>query len=79
MNSRETFPLPWRDVDLPFDGGGYDRIAYLIVAANDDEVGIMKDLRSAQIVCATNNLDIFAENQACNEKPELASASPLRG
>jgi hypothetical protein len=79
MNSRETFPLPWRHVDLPFDGGGYDRIAYLIVAANDDEVGIMKDLRSAQIVCATNNLDIFAESQACNEKPELASASPSEG
>jgi hypothetical protein len=60
---------------LPFDGGGYDRIAYLIVATNDDEVGIVKDLRTAQIVCATNNLDIFAENQARNAKPQPASVS----
>jgi hypothetical protein len=64
LRNLETFSLPWRYVDLPFDGGGYDRIAYLIVAANDDEVGIVKDLRTAQIVCATNSLDVFAENPA---------------
>jgi hypothetical protein len=27
-----------------FDGGGYDRIAYLIVATDDDEVGIVKKI-----------------------------------
>jgi hypothetical protein len=57
MDSRETFPLPWRYVLLPFDGGGYNRVAYLIVAANDVEIGILSDLRTVQIVCASNNVD----------------------
>jgi hypothetical protein len=57
MDSRETFPLPWRYVDLPFDGGGYNRIAYLIIAANGIEVCILRNLRTAQIVCVPNNLD----------------------
>jgi hypothetical protein len=37
VDLRETFPLPWRYVPLPFDGGGFTRFAYLIVAANDVE------------------------------------------
>jgi hypothetical protein len=68
MDSREAFPLPWRYVLLPFDGGGYNRVAYLIVAADDVEVGVLSDLRTAQIVCATNNLDIFAESTAPQRK-----------
>jgi hypothetical protein len=57
VNSRETFPLPWRYVLLPSGSGGYNRVAYLILAANGVEVCILSDLRTAQIVSAPNNPD----------------------
>jgi hypothetical protein len=55
MDNSKTFPLPWCYVLLPFDGGGYNRVAYLIIAANGVEVCIVSDLRAAQIVCAAND------------------------
>jgi hypothetical protein len=42
---------------LPSGNGGYNRVAYLILAANGVEACILSDLRTAQIVSAPNNRD----------------------
>ena len=53
----EALPLPWRHVPLPFDDGGMNRVAYLIIAANNVEVCIVSDRSIAEFVCATSDLE----------------------
>ena len=50
----EEHPLPWRHVPLPFDGGGVNRLTYLIIAANDVEICCLSDQRTAQFICAAS-------------------------
>jgi hypothetical protein len=55
-SSREAYPLPWRYMPLAFDGGGITRVAYLIIAADEGEICVLGDRRTAHFVCAADDL-----------------------
>ena len=48
IRPNEAFPLPWRYVPLPIDGGGVTRITYLVIAANNVEICCLSDQRTAR-------------------------------
>jgi hypothetical protein len=41
---------------LAFDGGGITRVAYLIIAADEGEICVLGDRRTAHFVCAADDL-----------------------